>query len=248
LQNHSDALYEFLLVIVLVLVGMTIVWYLIIFENPQVVLNPFKPPLATPITLAGVLPRTEVPGISDLSPLPTETQDPPPTPLPVPSASITAVSPSPSLAPPPTLSSQTPTAATTLGYNFMQPNPPSGDKWIDVNISDQTITAYVGSTPLKTALVSTGVASHPTVIGQYKIYVKIRSQAMSGGSRFSHDYYYLPGVPNIMFFYNGYAIHGTYWHNNFGHPMSHGCVNLSLEDARWFFNWAEVGTTVVTHR
>jgi lipoprotein-anchoring transpeptidase ErfK/SrfK len=50
-----------------------------------------------------------------------------------------------------------------------------------------------------------------------------------------------------MYFYGGYAIHGAYWHNNFGTPMSHGCVNLSLPDARWFFNWASVGTKVVSH-
>lgn len=50
-----------------------------------------------------------------------------------------------------------------------------------------------------------------------------------------------------MYFYQGYAIHGTYWHHNFGQPMSHGCVNLTIEDAKWFYDWAEVGTTVITH-
>ncbi len=59
--------------------------------------------------------------------------------------------------------------------------------------------------------------------------------------------YDLPGVPYTMYFYKGYALHGTYWHNNFGHPMSHGCVNLRTSDAGWLFNWASVGTPVVTH-
>ncbi len=56
-----------------------------------------------------------------------------------------------------------------------------------------------------------------------------------------------PGVPLYDVLLKGYALHGTYWHNNFGHPMSHGCVNLRTQDAAWLFNWASVGTTVVTH-
>lgn len=120
-------------------------------------------------------------------------------------------------------------------------------KWIDINISRQTITAYLGSTPIKTVLVSTGTFIHPTVIGRYRVYAKIPSQTMTGGSRARGDYYRLPGVPNIMYFYRGYGIHGTYWHHNFGHRMSHGCVNLTLSDARWFYNWTPMGTLVVTH-
>lgn len=247
MQDHSEALFEFLSAIVLVLIGVACIWFLIIFEDPQVALNPFKPPLATPVTLAGVLPRTEAPTPTNaptLSATATQTRTPSPTVTSTPTASSTpTANPNPAATP----STQSTTTARSVALNFSQPNPPTDGKWIDVDIGDQTITAYTGGTPLKTVLVSTGVASHPTVIGQYKIYVKVPSQSMSGGSRFSHDYYYLPGVPNVMFFYDGYAIHGTYWHNNFGHPMSHGCVNLSLADAKWFFDWAEVGTTVVSH-
>jgi L,D-transpeptidase-like protein len=257
LKNQSDALFEFLTSIVFVLVGVTIIWYLIIFENPQVTLNPFKPPLATPVELAGILPPTEMPSATStpwaspsLTPIATLAA----TSLPSPSAAApTITAASRSLTPfdfsslPQVIAPQPSATLRTVGLNFVQPNPPTDGKWIDVNLSEQTTTAYLGSTSLKTVLVSTGVASHPTIVGQFKIYVKIQSQAMSGGNRFSHDYYYLPGVPDIMFFYDGYAIHGTYWHNNFGHPMSHGCVNLSLEDAKWFYNWAEVGTTVVVH-
>jgi lipoprotein-anchoring transpeptidase ErfK/SrfK len=50
-----------------------------------------------------------------------------------------------------------------------------------------------------------------------------------------------------MYFTGAYSIHGTYWHHNFGHPMSHGCVNLTIDDARWFYEWAEIGTPVITH-
>ncbi|MBI3740017.1 MAG: LysM peptidoglycan-binding domain-containing protein [Chloroflexi bacterium] len=127
------------------------------------------------------------------------------------------------------------------------PNPASAGKWIDVNLTTQTIAAYEGSRAVRSALVSTGVAKTPTPVGRFKIYVKYKSQTMSGGSKASNDYYYLPNVPNVMYFYEAYALHGTYWHRNFGRPMSRGCVNLSLADAEWFFNWAEIGTPVVTH-
>jgi LysM repeat protein len=116
-----------------------------------------------------------------------------------------------------------------------------GERWIDVNLSTQRITAYQGQTPVYSALVSTGLPGTPTVVGTFSIYVKYLSAPMSGPG------YYLPNVPHTMYFYRGFALHGAYWHNNFGHPMSHGCVNLSLPDAEWFYNWASVGTKVVTH-
>ena len=68
---------------------------------------------------------------------------------------------------------------------------------------------------------------------------------MAGG--YGADAYDLANVPYVMYFHEGYGLHGTYWHNNFGTPMSHGCVNLSTGDAGWFYNWASVGTKVVTH-
>ena len=81
----------------------------------------------------------------------------------------------------------------------------------------------------------------PTVTGQYHIYMKFVSTTYGG------DGYYLPDVPYTMYFYKGYGIHGTYWHNNFGHPMSHGCVNMYTPDAEWMFYWASVGTLVNVH-
>lgn len=123
---------------------------------------------------------------------------------------------------------------------------PTSGKWIDISIRKQTITAYEGTTPLKSVLVSTGVAAHPTVVGTYAVYSKYSAITMSGGTR-GVDAYYLPNVPWTMFFYKGYAVHGTYWHKNFGRPMSHGCVNLTIADAKWFFEWAPVGTPVVSH-
>ena len=142
-------------------------------------------------------------------------------------------------------SPQQPNVPATPPSSGVSQNAPTTGKWIDVDITRQTITAYQGTTPLKSVLVSTGVAWHPTPIGHYKVYMKIASQTMSGGS--GADAYYLPGVPWVMYFTGAYAIHGTYWHQNFGRPMSHGCVNLTIADAKWFYDWAEIGTPVVTH-
>jgi LysM repeat protein len=114
-------------------------------------------------------------------------------------------------------------------------------RWIDVNLSRQRLTAYEGNTPVFSALISSGLPRTPTVVGRFKIYTKLTSTRMRGPG------YDLPGVPYTMYFYKGYGIHGTYWHNNFGHPMSHGCVNMRTQDAAWLFNWASVGTPVVTH-
>ena len=122
---------------------------------------------------------------------------------------------------------------------------PAGEKWIDVNLTTQTLIAYEGQTPVFKALVSSGLSYYPTVTGTFAIYVKYTAARMRGG--FGLDAYDLPNVPYVMYFYKGYGLHGTYWHNNFGTPMSHGCVNLATPDAEWLFNWAAVGTTVVTH-
>jgi hypothetical protein len=120
-------------------------------------------------------------------------------------------------------------------------------KWIDINLSQQRIRAYYGNRVVRSVLVSTGTWRHPTVVGRFRVYRKVHSQTMSGGSRAAGDYYRLPGVPHVMYFYSGYAIHGTYWHHNFGHRMSHGCVNLTLGDANWFYSWTPMRTLVSIH-
>jgi len=123
----------------------------------------------------------------------------------------------------------------------------AGEKWIDVNLSTQTLLAYEGTQVVYTARVSTGVSWYPTPAGTFYIQRKYRYDDMTGGSRARGDYYYLPNVPYCMYYYAGYSLHGTYWHNNFGTPMSHGCTNLSTADAGWIFNWAPIGTKVVNH-
>ncbi|HEY46639.1 MAG TPA: L,D-transpeptidase [Anaerolineae bacterium] len=114
-------------------------------------------------------------------------------------------------------------------------------RWIDVNVTRQEVTAYVGATSVRQFVVSTGTRAHPTVIGQFRIYAKYSAAPMSGPG------YYLPGVPFIMYFYKGYSLHGTYWHDNFGTPMSHGCVNMRTPEAEWLYDFASLGTLVNVH-
>ncbi|MFM8426309.1 MAG: L,D-transpeptidase [Chloroflexota bacterium] len=120
-------------------------------------------------------------------------------------------------------------------------SPGSGVHWFDVDLSDQRMYAYEGDTLVRTFIVSTGTWQTPTLTGRFKIWIKLRSAPMSGPG------YYLPNVPHIMYYDGDYGIHGAYWHNNFGVPMSHGCVNLSLPDAEWAYNFASVGTVVNIH-
>lgn len=117
----------------------------------------------------------------------------------------------------------------------------SGEHWIDVNLSQQMVYAYAGDTVMNSFLVSTGTAMTPTVTGKFHIYIKLRYTDMTGAD------YYLPNVPFTMYFYKDYGLHGTYWHHNFGTPMSHGCVNLSIPDAEWLYNFSSVGTLVNIH-
>jgi lipoprotein-anchoring transpeptidase ErfK/SrfK len=116
-----------------------------------------------------------------------------------------------------------------------------GVHWIDVNLSQQMLYAYAGDTIVNSFVVSTGTWLTPTVTGKFKVWVKLRSSDMSGAD------YYLPAVPYVMYFFKDYGIHGTYWHNNFGTPMSHGCVNMSIPDAEWIYNFSTVGTVVNVH-
>jgi LysM repeat protein len=116
---------------------------------------------------------------------------------------------------------------------------PTAGKWIDIRLASQSLVAYEGQQPVYWATVSTGTSRTPTPKGSFRIYSKLRSGTMAGPG------YRLPNVPYIMNFYGGYAMHGTYWHNNFGYPMSHGCVNMKISDAQWLYNWAPIGTEVI---
>jgi lipoprotein-anchoring transpeptidase ErfK/SrfK len=170
-----------------------------------------------------------------LTPTPTSTD----TPVPTDTASPTATD-TPTDTPSPTATA-TPVPTNTAAPVVSSSGAGAGVRWIDVSLSKQTLYAYEGNTIVRSFLVSTGVRQFPTVTGQYHIYVKYLYTLMHG------DDYYLPNVPYTMYFYKSYGIHGTYWHHNFGHPMSHGCVNMYTPDAEWLYYWASVGTLVNVH-
>lgn len=113
----------------------------------------------------------------------------------------------------------------------------SEEKWIEVDLSEQRLYAHEGDRVVFSFLVSTGKPWTPTPTGEFRIWIKLRYSTMSGGSKEDGSYYYLPNVPYVMYFYKGYGLHGTYWHNNFGQRMSRGCVNLSVPDAEKLFWW-----------
>jgi Tol biopolymer transport system component/LysM repeat protein len=114
-------------------------------------------------------------------------------------------------------------------------------KKIVVNITTQRVYAYENGRVVRVIDASTGQPHTPTVEGDFKIYYKLTIQDMSGPG------YYVEDVPWVMYFYGDYSLHGVYWHNNFGTPVSHGCVNLPTPEAKWLFEWAELGTPVTVH-
>ncbi|NJM20214.1 MAG: L,D-transpeptidase [Richelia sp. RM2_1_2] len=118
----------------------------------------------------------------------------------------------------------------------------SNKRWIQVDLSEQRLIAWQGNKAVFGVIVSTGKRTTPTPIGVFNIYTKLNKTRMKG------DDYDIPDVPHTMYYQGGYGIHGAYWHNNFGTPVSHGCVNLAPNQAKKLFNWASVGTTVVVQR
>lgn len=119
--------------------------------------------------------------------------------------------------------------------------PADGKRWIEISLADQTLTAWQGDVAVLHTNISSGTQATPTVKGRYTIDRKYSKQRMTGPD------YDLPNVPWVMYFYQGYAIHGAYWHTQFGTPRSHGCVNMRVEEAEMLYHWADFGTEVVVH-
>lgn len=132
-----------------------------------------------------------------------------------------------------------PTNNTTTPPATTASSPEGSGRRFLIDLSEQMLYAYEGDTLMRSTLISSGRWPYPTVTGTFYIYLRYTSQRMRGPG------YDLPGVPYVMYFYKGYALHGTYWHNNFGTPMSHGCVNMPTAEAEWAFNWASIGTPVI---
>jgi lipoprotein-anchoring transpeptidase ErfK/SrfK len=118
------------------------------------------------------------------------------------------------------------------------------ERWIDVDTATQTLVAYEGPRPVYATLVSTGRGpadgGSATPLGVHRIWVKIVASDMANVQHEDREAHYsLEDVPYVQFFDNAVALHGTYWHGDFGHPRSHGCVNLSPRDASWLFDFTE---------
>ncbi len=135
-----------------------------------------------------------------------------------------------------------------------------GPKWIEVSTTQQTLWAYHGDTLIHQSLVSTGLAPNLTELGMFHIRLKYPEQDLGGFTNETGEVigfgeappgtvpYLVEDVPHVMYFnMDAEALHGTYWHNNFGQPMSHGCVNLPLDVAEWLYGWAPLGTGVWIH-
>jgi hypothetical protein len=117
-------------------------------------------------------------------------------------------------------------------------SPGRPDKTIQINIADQRLTCLEGDHAVLTTRISSGVYGLGTPLGEFQILYQRHTNRMIGGS--GDDRYDLPGVPFPVYFtWSGVAIHGTYWHNDFGRRHSHGCVNVTSDVARWVFRWAE---------
>lgn len=134
----------------------------------------------------------------------------------------------------------------STAYLLMDGSGGTATLWIDVNLSSQYMRVYRGNTVIGETYVSTGRYGFETPPGTFYINWKLPSQTMTGV--LGGEYYYVPDVPWVMYFTDrGHAIHGAYWHNNFGYPMSHGCVNLPVDFAAWLYGITPVGTKVYIH-
>jgi hypothetical protein len=128
------------------------------------------------------------------------------------------------------------TVSTVLGASD-----PNIEKHIYIDLSMQQLYAYENNKQIFKTFIASG-KWNPTPVGNFHIWEKLRATRMAGGE--GADAYDLPNVPYVMYFYQDYGLHGAYWHNNFGHMMSHGCVNMRIVDAKTVYEWSDVGTPV----
>lgn len=132
----------------------------------------------------------------------------------------------------------------------LEPDPvrPEGvgeDRWISINLYEQTLGVYEDGRLVYGTLVSSGIGGWWTQPGVFQVFEKLEADPMMGAFEADRsDFYYLEDVPWILYYDNDRALHGAYWHNGFGYPRSHGCVNLSMADSHWLYEWADEGTWV----
>jgi hypothetical protein len=125
----------------------------------------------------------------------------------------------------------------------LAPPAPTDGHAVVVSLSQQALWAYENGRVVRSTYVSTGTARTPTPVGLFWVNNKFPVETMEG--TIAGEYYLVKDVPNVMYFNDqGDALHGAYWHGNFGVPMSHGCVNLPLDVAEWMYEWAPMGMAV----
>lgn len=126
------------------------------------------------------------------------------------------------------------------------PRPQGAEKWVSVDLYEQVLTAYEGDTMVYATLISTGLAESHTNLGTFQVWRRVETTPMTGamGEAISWS---LPSVPYVMFFDNDISLHGTYWHDGFGFPRSRGCVNLTITDAEWLYNWVGDSGKLTVH-
>lgn len=115
----------------------------------------------------------------------------------------------------------------------------ASDKWVHVDLAQQTLVAYEGDRPAYATLISSGKPSHATPTGLYRTQRKYLSKTMRGKDP-REGIYHVEEVPWTLYYNRGWAVHGAYWHNTFGDVRSHGCTNMAPADARWLYLWAEL--------
>lgn len=128
------------------------------------------------------------------------------------------------------------------------PTPPAGvdnGRWVEINLTDQTVAVYEDNHLVFAALAATGISKMATRPGLHQVTKKVVAEHMTGAFEADRsDYYYLEAVPWTVYFDEARAIHGVYWRTNYGRPASHGCVNLTIPDAHWLFDWIREGDYV----
>lgn len=128
------------------------------------------------------------------------------------------------------------------------PAPPDGvttGRWIEVDLAEQTLAVYENNQLIFATVIASGLEPFWTRPGLFQIYLKKETETMRNND--PTDYYYLDNVPWTMYFDKARALHGAYWRTRFGYPQSHGCINLSVGDAHWLYNWAHEGDYVYVH-
>jgi len=130
----------------------------------------------------------------------------------------------------------------TMVARIVEPEHPAKVKgrWFAIDLFEQTMIAYEDDTPVFATLISSGLPQWPTREGTFTVWARQVNGHMSGAEG-QADFYSLENVPYVMYFDQAISLHGTYWHDGFGYRHSHGCVNLSITDAHWVFDWSNEG-------